>query len=186
MLRCWSLAALPLVAFAAPAVASVWQVDPGRSSITVEIDQGGKPVPARFESFQAEVAFDPRNLAASKVVVTVDLASFKSGNAQRDQMATAGEFLAAATAATATYRTAGFTAKGGDSYEVAAELSLKGASKKLVHPARITVQGGEARAQGEVVLDRLAFGVGAGQFPRGDQVGLTVVVRFDLVAAGAG
>jgi len=119
-------------------------------------------------------------------VITIDLASFKSGNTQRDQIATAGEFLAAATAATATYATKRFKAKDGDRYEVAAELSLKGVTREVTHAATIVVRGGEARAQCEVVLDRLAFGVGAGQFPRGDQVGLSVTVRFDLIAAGAG
>ena len=56
----------------------------------------------------------------------------------------------------------------------------------LNHPVTILVKGGKAHAQGEVKLDRLAFGVGAGQFQRGDQVGLTVLVRFDLTAELAG
>jgi polyisoprenoid-binding protein YceI len=187
MLRWLVLMVLGLAAAtAAPALAAQWRVDPTKSRIAVQFDQGGKPIEARFESFQAEVTFDPKDLAAARVVITVDLASFRSGDAQRDQMATAGEFLAAGAAGTARYVTRNLKAMGGDRYEVAAELALKGATKSLTHPATITIKGDEAHAQGEAKLDRLAFGIGSGQFPRGDQVGLTVLVRFDLVAERAG
>ena len=96
------------------------------------------------------------------------------------------EFLAAGTAATATYRATAFTALGGDVYEVEGELTLKGITGRLSHPATIVVEGNEARAQGEVVLNRIDFGVGAAQFPGGDQIGLNMTVRFDLAAGRAG
>jgi polyisoprenoid-binding protein YceI len=185
MRRCRWVAAAVLLAEAGPGAAAEWRVDPARSTLSVEIDQGGKPVTARFETFQAEVSFDPDDPAAADVRITVDLASFRSGDAQRDQMAAAGEFLAAASAA-ATYRATVFTPAGEDRYEVAAELTLKGVTGRLTHPATIAVAGGEARATGEVVLNRVDFGVGAAQFPRGDQVGLAVTVRFDLAAREAG
>jgi polyisoprenoid-binding protein YceI len=186
MRRCRWVAAAVLLAEAGPGAAAEWRVDPARSTLSVEIDQGGKPVTARFETFQAEVSFDPDDPAAADVRITVDLASFRSGDAQRDRMAAAGEFLAAASAPAATYRATAFTSMGKDSYEVAAELTLKGVTGRLTHPATIAVAGGEARATGEVVLNRVDFGVGAAQFPRGDQVGLAVTVRFDLAAREAG
>ena len=101
-------------------------------------------------------------------------------------MATASEFLSAASAATATYRATAFKALGGDRYEVAGELTLKGIIGRLSHPATITVTDNQAHAEGEVVLNRVEFGVGAAQFPRGDQVGLNVTVRFDLAASRGG
>jgi polyisoprenoid-binding protein YceI len=171
---------------AAPAAAAEWHLDPAHSTITVEINQGGKPVTARFESFKGQIEFDPAHLSGSHAELTIDLASFRSGDAQRDQIATAGEFLAAASESAAHYRSTAFTAKGGDHYEVAAELTLKGVTKRLSHPATVSIAGKEAHARGEVVLQRLDFGVGAAQFPRGDQVGTTVTVRFDLAATRAG
>lgn len=178
--------ALAVTLLPLPAAASDWQVDPARSSLTVEFDQGGKPVAARFESFAAEVSFDPADPASARAEIIVDLASFRSGDAQRDQMATAAEFLSAATAGSATYRATAFTAAGGDRYEVAGELTLRGVTGRIAHPATIAVNGADARATGEVILNRVEFGVGAAQFPRGDQVGLTVTVRFDLAATRAG
>ena len=179
---CGSLA----LAAAASAEAADWRVDPARSTLTVEVDQGGKPLTGRFERFGAEIRFDPVGLADSRVVVTVDLASFETGDPQRDQIATSHEFLGAAAQPQARYETRSFKALGGDRYEVAAELSLKGVTKPLVHPVTIAIRGGEARATGEVVLTRTDFGVGARQFPHGDQVGLEVRVRFDLAATRQG
>ncbi len=171
---------------AAPAHAAGWQVDPAHSSLTVEFEQSGKPVAARFESFAAEIAFDPKDLARASVVVTVDLTSLRTGDAQRDQMAAGSELLAAASGPTARYATRKFVARGGDRYDVEADLTLKGVTKPLVHPAMISISGGKAHAQGEVVLARTDFGVGSNQFPRGDQIGLAVTVRFDLNARRQG
>lgn len=171
---------------AVPAAAAGWQVDPARSSLTVAFEQTGKPVTARFERFAAEIAFDPKDLAAAAVVVTVDLASLKTGDAQRDQMAASSELLGVASGSSARYATRKLTARGGDRYEVEANLTLKGVTRLLTHPATIAIAGGEAHAQGEVVLTRTEFGVGANQFPRGDQIGLAVTVRFDLIARRQG
>jgi polyisoprenoid-binding protein YceI len=185
MRRRFGLLGLLLLLPPLPAVAVEWRVDSARSTLAVTFDQGGKPVTAKFEQYEAQVSFDPAAPAASRAEITVDLASFRSGDARRDQMATAGEFLGASSAATATYRATTFKAMGGDRYEVAGELTLKGVTGRLSHPATITVSGNEARAKGEVTLNRVDFGVGAAQFPRGDQVGLTVTVRFDLAAVRA-
>ena len=165
-MRCrFGMIGLSLLLWPLSAAAIEWRVDPARSTLTVEFDQGGMPVSAGFESFTAMVSFDPADLPGSSAEITIDLASFRSDNGQRDQMATAGEFLAAGAAATATYRATAFTALGGDAYEVAGELTLKGVTGRLSHPATIVVEGNEARAQGEVVLNRIDFGVGAAQFP---------------------
>jgi polyisoprenoid-binding protein YceI len=68
----------PLVA------APEWRVDPARSSLSVVFDQDGKPDTAAFGSFQAAVTFDPADLAGSHAEIVVDLASFRSGDGQRD------------------------------------------------------------------------------------------------------
>lgn len=171
---------------AAPAQAADWQVDPARSAVTVEVDQGGRPLTGRFERFDAEIRFDPNDLANARAVVTVDVGSFRTGDGQRDQIAASQEFLGAAAAPQARYEAKAFEPLGGDRYQVEAELSLKGVTKPIAHPATITITGEEAHATGEMTLTRTEWGVGARQFPRGDQVGLEVKVRFDLRARRQG
>jgi polyisoprenoid-binding protein YceI len=59
-------------------------------------------------------------------------------------MATAGEFLAAAVAPSASYQTQTFKALGGSRYEIDGELTLKGVTGRLSHHARILVSGDTA------------------------------------------
>jgi polyisoprenoid-binding protein YceI len=177
---------LVLAGATARAEAADWRVEPARSTVTVEVNQDGRPLTGRFERFAAEIRFDPNDLAGSRAVITVDLASFRTGDSQRDQIAASQEFLGATGQPQARYATRAFKALGGGRYEVTADLALKGVTRSLTHPATITIVDDEARATGEVVLARSEFGVGARQFPRGDQVGLAVTVRFDLVAARGG
>ncbi|WP_027133409.1 YceI family protein [Geminicoccus roseus] len=175
-------AALAALAWALPAAAADWTVDPARSTLAVTVHQGQTPIQARFERFDAEISFDPADLEAAQVVVAVDLASFTSGDAQRDQQATGPDFLDAAGAAQAEYRTTSIEAMGGDQYEVEAELTLRGITRQLRHRATIVVNGGSAHATGMVPLIRTEFGVGSGQFATGSLVGLEVEVAFDLWA----
>lgn len=176
---------LTVWASAGPLAAAEWAVDPAQSRLTIEVSQGGAPLQARFETFAAEISFDPAAPEAARAVITVDLTSFTTGDGQRDQIATSREFLDAGGNATATYATAGFVPLGGDRYEVTGTLTLREASRELTHPATIKVDGDAATAEGEVALMRLDYGVGAGQFPRGDQVGLEVIVRYSLKARRA-
>jgi polyisoprenoid-binding protein YceI len=162
--------------------AAEWRVDPARSTIALTVTQSGRPLEARFTRFDAAVEFDPARPRDARVTVTVDTASFASGASQVDQAAVSREFLAAGQHPTARYVLTSLEPLGGDRYEAAANLELRGVSLPVTHPAAIEAGPAEARASGEVTLLRTAWGVGASQFPNGDQVGLEVVVRFDLRA----
>lgn len=181
MIRPLLLAGL-LLAAALPASARDWTVDPAASRLDVTFMQGTSEVPARFETFDAKISFDPANLAAAKVEVRVDLGSFASGDAQRDAQAKGPDFLAAATGPVAIYRTLGFKPLGGDRYQVDAELELKGVTKQLSHEAVIKVAGDHATAEGKVPLVRTDYQVGTGQFATGAMVGLDVEVSFKVEA----
>src|SRR5262245_34565005 len=113
------LAAGPGAAGAAP----VWQVDPSSSTIAVAIVQGGQKVEARVAKFSGNIRFDPQDLAGSAVEIRVDIASFTSGDTNRDGQATGSAWLDAKDHEQAIYRTRAFRAKGGDVYEIDADLT---------------------------------------------------------------
>ena len=152
---------------AGPALAKDWTVDPAASKLAVTFNQGQTAVDASFERFAATVRFDPAALADASVEVKVDLASFTTGEAQRDAQAQGPDFLAAGSMAEAVYRTTSFEALGGDRYKVTADLTLKGITRQVVHEATITVDGDHAHAEGTVPLTRTDFDVGTGQFATG-------------------
>jgi polyisoprenoid-binding protein YceI len=176
------LLALLLLLLPAVGVAKDWRFLPEASAVTVTFQQGSQTVDGRFETFTAEISFDPANLNESAVVVAVDLASFASGDDERDAQAAADSWLAARTRPHAIYRTLAFRAKGESVYEVDAELDLRGVTRRLTHDVRIMITGDRAVATGEVPLPRTDFGIGATADPNGSTVGLQVVVHFSVEA----
>lgn len=180
------LASALLLAAAFPTQAADWRPDPARSSIILVIDQGGRTIEARLTRFDGTITFDPAAPETARVELAIDTASFASGDAQRDEIAASREFLSARDHPKARYVTRSLKPLGGDRYEVAADLEVRGVTKPLAHQATITAGPEEASAAGEAEIARVGWGIGAGQFPDGRQVGLAVRVRFDIKAARVG
>ncbi|MEI9965761.1 MAG: YceI family protein [Caulobacteraceae bacterium] len=83
-LRPFVLAAAAFAALAAAAPASAapahWTVDKATSKITFRSSFGGQAFEGTFRRWDANIVFDPKALAASKAVVTVDVASAATGD----------------------------------------------------------------------------------------------------------
>jgi polyisoprenoid-binding protein YceI len=178
-----ALAALALLT--GTAEAQDWKLVPERSAVSLTVRQGGTTFEARFERLTADIRFDPAALDRAAVEVRVDVPSFKSGDAARDGQATSAAWLAAGQQPVATYRTRAFRPAAAGGYEVDAELSLRGVTRRLTHPVTIVLDAGRARAEGSATIVRTEFGVGAEADPRGGTVGLDVEVRFVVEAVKA-
>jgi polyisoprenoid-binding protein YceI len=171
-----------LVAGPAGAEPPVWTVDPAKSRLAFTARQGGQAIEGAFTRWTARIRFDPADLAGSSVEVLVDLTSVLTGDPNRDKQAQAAEFFDTARFPEARYRTLAFEAKGDDLFEVVAELSLKGVTRALRHPARIRIDGARATASGEVSLHRRDFGFGSGVFDSEQILGPEILVRFVVEA----
>ena len=69
---------------------------------------------------------------------------------------------------------------GGDAQEASGELTLRAQSNPLVVPFSFVTDGKNARLTGEVVVPRLRFGVGQGEWADTIWIGPNVEVRFTL------
>ncbi|MBV9509367.1 MAG: YceI family protein [Caulobacteraceae bacterium] len=178
------LTALNLVpaAFAAP---TAWSVDPARSKLSFQGKMNGEAFNGVFRRWTAQIVFDPKALAASSVQVTVDAASAGTGDADRDQALPSDDWLAADKFAKASFTARSFRDLGGGKYQAAGELTLRGVSRPVVLPFTLSISGDTARMNGQVVLDRTAFGVGQGQWKTGDVVDTKVTVIVVLIARQA-
>lgn len=172
-----------LAVAAAPAPAApAWEVDPAASRLAFSVRQGTQTIEGGFARWNAAIRFDPADLAGSGVEVTVDLSSLATGDPERDRQTRAPELFDLARFPEARYRTLAFRPRGGDTYEVEAELTLKGVTRPLTHPVTITIEGERATARGEVVLDRRAFGFGTGPLESEQILGGQIQVRFEVRA----
>jgi len=62
------------------------------------------------------------------------------------------------------------------------KLSLRGVTKPLDLPFRLTIAGDKAKMSGDAGVDRIAFGVGQGEFAATDQIPGKVAVHVQLTA----
>lgn len=176
-------AALVLSAAAAPALAQQKLV-PAQSEIVFISKQMGVPVEGRFKKFDAQVAFDPKQPATSKIGFTVDLGSASLGAAETEaELAKPGWFNTKAFPQ-ATFQSTSVKALGGGKFEVAGKLGIKGNSRDVVVPATLTQSGANTTAAGSFTLKRLEYKIGEGEWNDPSLVADEVQVRFKLTLTG--
>jgi polyisoprenoid-binding protein YceI len=166
-----------------------WTVDGKNSRITFASKQMGVTIPGRFERFTATIHFDPGDLAGSKASIEIDIASVSTPNRDIETEIKREPWFDAARHPTARFETSAFTHKGGERYDAAGRLTLRGVTQAITLPATIRVaddpdRPGSMRAQasGDVTVSRTAFGIGQGQWRDVAVVADEVVIHIEIVA----
>lgn len=157
-----------------PRAAPEWTVDKAASRISFRGAGPGGGFDGVFKRWDAQLAFDPADLPASRLSVSVEAASAVTGEPARDALLPAPAWLAAARFPRATFVSRSFAAAGPGRYLVSGELTVRGAAR----PLAVTVTAAPARDRVEMDggfdLDRGAFGVG----PPGADAAVQVSVRL--------
>ena len=174
-----ALAALPLTAAAAP---PTWTVDKAASKVGFSTSVSGAPLNGAFRAWDAVIHFDPNDLAHSDVAVTIDIASAATGNGDADASLPDQDWLWTSHFPRATFVAKSFRATGPGHYEAAGVLTLRGVVKPLTLPFTLAITGRAAKMNAQVGLNRLAFGVGQGEWKATDTVPANVTVTVALSA----
>ena len=173
---------LALAPFAQAAPVPNWTVDAANSKLGFRGAMNGDAFNGVFHRWSAQIAFDPKNLAGSKAVVSVDVASAATGDADRDSAMPSPDWFSAKTQPKATFATTAIKDLGGGKYQAAGDLTIRGVKRPVVLPFTLAISGDTARMNGSVVLNRTAFGIGQGQWKTGDVVATDVTVSVALTA----
>lgn len=153
------LAAVP--AMAAP---ETFQFDKAHTLVGFKIRHFVSRVEGRFRDFEGTIVLDRQNPSASKVELTIQTASVDTAVENRDKDLRSPNFFEVEKYPTITFKSTKIEPKGGDTYEVTGDLTIKGVTK----PVRLTVKsGGFLKLKGvekagfEVSgkLDRREFGI---------------------------
>lgn len=163
--------------------AAEWKLDPAASRLGFAGTQAGSPFEGRFEQFDAEIRFDAADLAHSKVVVIIEMASAETGNAARDEAVRGADWFNVAQFPQARFETAQIRALSDDRYEADATLSIRDVTKPVRLPFSLQTTPSGTRAVGNLTINRVDYGVGQGQWAGPQVVGHDVQIRFDLRAA---
>jgi polyisoprenoid-binding protein YceI len=170
---------------AAAAAPPAWIVDKAASSLRFTSSMAGESFTGAFRRWDADIRFDPANLAASSVTATIDVASAATGNPDRDQALPTDTFLDAPAFPKASFVAHHFSALGGGRYQADGLLTLRGVSKPLSLPFTLVIQGGQARMTSQVAINRLAFGVGQGEWKATTTIPAAVTVSIVVAARRA-
>lgn len=179
-LAVWTTALLPVAATAETVL-------PGKSEIAFTIKQMGVNFDGRFKAWKADIVFKPAALDQSKADIDVDLASLDLASADSEAEARGPQWFDTKKFPVAHFASSSFRSLGGDRYEVAGKLTLKGVTRDVTVPIIVKGAAGGARvAEGTFVLKRLEYKIGEGEWADTATVadGINVRVRMTLQNPG--
>ena len=166
------------------AMAADWQLAPG-SRLGFTGSSQGESFEGHFGRFDARIHFDPAAPSAARFEVTIDTASVDTDNEERDATLLDADFFAVERWPQATWTAQGARAEG-DGFVADGALTLRGTSRTVPLAFRFTPSDGGAVLEGSATLDRLAFGVGAGDWADAEVIAHEVRVRTRLLLRPAG
>jgi len=161
MFRFLTLGALT-AALALPAFAADYVQAPG-SSLAFAGKYQGETFSGTFPGFRTTVSFDPANLAAGTLSVTIPLATATTQNVDYDAEMRGSAFFDATKFAQATYTATGFRDLGDGRYAADGTLELRGVRKPVTLTFTWT-EGARPLLSGRATVRRLDFGVGGGDW----------------------
>lgn len=173
---------LAVMLMAASAGTSAQGVLIDRSEIRFVSKQMGAAVEGRFRKWKANVDFRPNELARSRADFEIDLASIDLASEDTETEVRRPRWFDTAQFPVAKFASTAIKDLGGDKYEIAGRLSLKGITKDVVVPVVLTKDAaGNSVAEGQFTVKRLEFKVGDGPWAGTDAVANEVVVRVRMV-----
>lgn len=117
-----------------PAMADKYVIDTkgAHASINFEIQHLGYSwLTGRFNEFSGEFNYDPKDVAASKINVTINTNSVDSNHAERDKHLRSPDFLNVAKFPTATFVSTKIVTDDNDEFDIVGDLTLNGVTKSV-------------------------------------------------------
>ena len=153
-----------------------------KSEIRFVSRQMGVNVEGRFRKWKANVDFRPKELAKSKAEFEIDLASIDLASEESETEVRRPRWFDTAKFPVATFHSTAMKDLGGDRYEIAGTLTLKGKAQDEKFPIEVKKDAaGNSVATGEFTIKRLAFNIGDGQWGDPTIVADDVIVRVRMV-----
>jgi polyisoprenoid-binding protein YceI len=158
-----------------------------KSEIRFISRQMGVNVEGRFRKWKANVDFRPKDLGKSRAAIEIDLSSIDLASEESETEIRRPRWFDTANFPVATFQSTAMKDLGGDRYEIAGTLTLKGTARDEKFPIEVKKDAaGNSVATGEFTIKRLEFKVGDGQWADPSVVADEVVVKLRMVLPRAG
>lgn len=157
--------------------ASYQAVAAEKSSVTFSYKQMGVAMDGKFKKFNAQVSLDTAKLDKAKGSIDIDLASIDTGSGEADQEVVGKSWFNVAAHPKASFVLKGIKATGANQYEATGQLTIKGQSRDISAPLKLSPQGA---LTGSFVLKRGDYAIGEGMWAKFDVVANEITVNFNL------
>jgi polyisoprenoid-binding protein YceI len=169
---------------AMPVQAKDYVVDKAKSRITFSGSHAGNAFEGSFEKWDAQISFDPANLPASSVRVTVDTASAKTGNAMYDGTLPTSDWFDAKAHPKAVFQSESIAAKEGGGFTAKGTLTIRQKTVPVQFDfAFIDAKATPLETSFTLTLDRLAFGLGEKSDAKAEWVSKDMALKIAVVAS---
>jgi cytochrome b561 len=181
-------AAAPGTETAAPAAAAqAWSIDVPASTVGFTATVDGQPFTGRFEQMSGTIDFDDAHLADSRIDVSVNIASVKSGSAERDQSIVSADWFDASAIPAARFTSSSIVKTGEGAYKATGDLTLRDTVKQVELPFTLAItQGADGRktavAKGGFTISRGDYRIGQGDWASSDTVADKVDINLEIHA----
>jgi polyisoprenoid-binding protein YceI len=116
----------------APGVFTTWKLDPAHSLAEFKVKHMMiSNVKGRFSGLSGTLSLDESDHTQSIVEASIDVATVKTGDEQRDGHLMSADFFDAEKFPAITFKSSNIDAKGGADYEVTGELTMHGVTRAV-------------------------------------------------------
>ena len=163
---------------------AIWQIDHDASSIRFTAEQAGADFTGTWTDWSAVMQFDRNALTDSRFDVRIAVAGVDTSDADRDSTLQDPEFFDAESFPTVRFLASEFEATDAG-FTSPATLVVKGSEHPVQFDFTVSIDGDQRQLDGTARLDRLALGVGTGDWADTEWVGQYVDVTVRVLASVA-
>ena len=166
-----------------PAVHAVeyTRVNTTASQISFTYNQMGSRMYGTFGKFDATLDFDTEHLADARTTLHIDLTSIDAGSEDANTELVKPAWFDTQKFPTAVFESTGFSRVDDNHYLIAGRLTLKGITREVQVPVHLKPDSSIGIFDGELVIKRDAFGLGAGEWAD-TVVSNDIAIKFKVVA----
>ena len=174
------LVALLMTLSVPPALAAEWRIVRAESRLEFVPTYQGQEAKGVFHRFEVSLSSGSDAPASGKLAVSVALASADMGSQDIDDAIRGNQWFDVTHGPEARFASDDIVAQSDGRFLARGTLSLKGIERQVAVPFTWWAAGDDARMQGQLVLRRIDFGIGTGEWASSESIGLDVTVRFDV------
>ncbi|MDL5593836.1 YceI family protein [Bacillus subtilis] len=157
------------------------RVNTAASQISFTYNQMGSRMYGTFGKFDATLDFDTANLGNARTTLHIDLTSIDAGSEDANTELVKPAWFDTEKFPVAVFESTGFSRVDDNHYLVAGRLTLKGITHEVQVPVHLKPDNSIGIFDGELVLKRDAFGLGAGEWAD-TVVSNDIAIKFKVVA----